>query len=185
MEKAETYRYEFVSADTFFSIFKKYRDELFDNAITFDVEKLYSQEEKDKASKLTFHPLGIYLLAYDGDQLIGWSFGQQQQKTVFCMTNSAVFELYRRKGIYTCMAQLVVNKATEIGFQKIYSRHKISNNAVIIAKLKLGFMIGGIELSDRFGALVRLNYFPNRARENLFRYRAGEKTLPSQFKEGK
>ena len=101
------------------------------------------------------------------------------------MTNSAVFELYRRRGIYTRMAQLVVNKATEMGFQKIYSRHKVSNNAVIIANLDLGFMIGGIELSDRFGTLVRLNYFPNRARENLFRYRAGEKTLPSQFKEGK
>jgi hypothetical protein len=49
-----------------------------------------------------------------------------------------------------------ITKAQEDGFQEITSRHHADNNAVIIPKLKTGFVIKGFEINPRFGLLVNL-----------------------------
>ena len=47
-----------------------------------------------------------------------------------------------------------------------------SNNVVIIANLKLGFHITGMEYSEELGPLVRLTYFHGKHRSQLFKQRA-------------
>jgi GNAT superfamily N-acetyltransferase len=181
---AQSLRYEFIEAEAFFPFFLKNVRKIFKGNELTDVERLYSAAEIEKASALkkAFNTIGLFLVAYDGDKIIGWSFGEQQQKTTFYMTNSAVFPEYRRKGVYTELMKRMVMRLTEMGFQKIYSRHQFANNSVIIAKLKFGFMIGGMETSDRFGSLVRLNYFPNSNRRRLFLDRIRAEDLPSDLR---
>ena len=56
----------------------------------------------------------------------------------------------------------------------ISSKHSATNNRVIIPKLKAGFVISGLEISDRYGTLVRLEYFTNPKRRELMDFRSGQ-----------
>jgi hypothetical protein len=49
----------------------------------------------------------------------------------------------------------------------------MTNNPVLIAKLKLGFSINGFEVNTRYGALVRLIYHHYEMKKNALKFRAG------------
>ena len=51
----------------------------------------------------------------------------------------------------------------------------MTNNAVIIPKLKAGFVISGFEVSDRFGTLVQLSYYFNPLRRKMMDVRVGQR----------
>lgn len=110
---------------------------------------------------------------FKGDMFIGWNFSRQEQVSSLYMQTSAVFPEYRRTGLYSELVKKVTEIGREAGFLSITSRHVSTNNAVIIAKLKLGFKITGLELTDTFGTLVNLTYFSNPIREKILDYRAG------------
>lgn len=90
------------------------------------------------------------------------------------MQNSGVLPEHRRKGLYSELVKRVVNVATGLGFQDIWSRHNTTNNAVIIPKLKQGFLITGIEVTDIFGTLIHLHYYPKEIRRRMTDYRVGQ-----------
>lgn len=73
------------------------------------------------------------------------------------MTNTGILEEHRRRGLYTALLPVVLNQLRQKGFQIVFSRHTLTNNAVIIPKLKAGFVISGFEVDDRFGTLVQLS----------------------------
>jgi hypothetical protein len=68
------------------------------------------------------------------------------------------------------------------GFQIVTSRHTATNNAVIIPKLKAGFVIIGLELDDRFGTLVKLAYYFSAGRRKLIDVRSGQTTPDEAIK---
>jgi hypothetical protein len=72
------------------------------------------------------------------------------------------------------MVRHVLAEARKQGFQIVTSKHVATNNAVIIAKLKLGFKISGIDLSDEYGTLVKLTYYLNETRQSVAEFRAGQ-----------
>jgi len=117
----------------------------------------------------------INLAIYNGSQLVGWSYGWQGglESASFYMANSCVIPEYRRQGLYTHLLQKVIELAQEYGFQSITSRHVAANNSVIIPKLKAGFKITGMELSEIYGNLVHLTYFNNDLRREAFEVRTG------------
>jgi L-amino acid N-acyltransferase YncA len=63
---------------------------------------------------------------------------------------------HRRRGLYTRLVEAVIAAARESGYAELGSRHRPDNAAVIIAKLKLGFVITGYETSALFGDMVRM-----------------------------
>ena len=77
----------------------------------------------------------------------------------------------------------VINRVKNYGYQKILSRHVITNNSIIIPKLKAGFIISALELSDRFGTLVHLSYFFNETRQEVMKFRAGDLKPDEKLKE--
>lgn len=99
--------------------------------------------------------------AYQGDRLVGWSHGFQDGSDSFLMSSSAVLPAYRRRGLYTKLVGAVLERTRAVGFQIIHSKHGLNNNPVLIAKLKIGFTIAGLEISDLHGALVHLRYLLN------------------------
>ncbi len=67
----------------------------------------------------------------------------------------------------------LLKRAIENGFSKIYSRHIITNNGILIPKLRQGFKITNFELSETFGTMVHLTYFPSKIKNDILDFRSG------------
>ena len=115
-------------------------------------------------------------------KFVGWHVGDQRSPEEFYMRNSGVLSEFQGRGLYTSMLKAIVPALKHLGFQVISSKHNASNNRVIIPKLKLGFMITGLEVSDKFGTLVRLEYFTNQVRKEIMDYRCGLSSPPQAAK---
>ena len=81
------------------------------------------------------------------------------------------------------MIERMIEKVKKLGFTSIYSLHAMNNNPVIIPKLKAGFIITGLEISESFGTLVRLTYFLNKNLEKVMDYRTGLITEDDEIKQ--
>ncbi len=110
----------------------------------------------------------------------------QENATTFYMVNSAILKEHRGKGLYRLLVNQCIETLSSKGFQLIYSRHCATNNAVIIPKLKIGFVISKMEIDDRFGILIHLHFYTNSDRRKIMDYRSGQvrpdKTIRNLFK---
>ncbi len=161
------------------------RDKVFPENTFIQMEEILSENEKENLSKLnrlksTNYKLRLYILK--GNTKVGWFMGEQVSRETFYMRNTGIFSEYRNKGIYTRFLSVLTEILRKKGFQKITSSHIITNNNVIVPKLKAGFMISGFELSDRFGLFVNLTYNFSEVRNKIMRYRAGEIAIDEQLR---
>jgi ribosomal protein S18 acetylase RimI-like enzyme len=114
----------------------------------------------------------LRIAAFRGDALVGWTFARPEGKNHFHMINSGVAPAERRQGVYSKLVQLVIEHAKSRGYVAIRSRHAANNNAVIVAKLKLGFFVSGFEYSEVYGPLVRLTFLLGDLRRTLYTARS-------------
>jgi ribosomal protein S18 acetylase RimI-like enzyme len=119
-------------------------------------------------------PRMLRIGAYDDGSLVGWCVGRFHKEGTFTMDNSAVLPGYRRRGLYTGMAGAMISAVQRSGAQTIHSLHRADNNPILIAKLKLGFVITGVQFSEEFGLLIRTVLHTSAARRELFTRRIGE-----------
>ena len=110
--------------------------------------------------------------AFRGDALVGWTFARPQGANHLHMINSGVAPAERRRGVYSELVRMVIEHAGSRGYVAVLSRHAANNNAVIVAKLKLGFLVSGFEYSEVYGPLVRLTFLLGEGRRNLYRTRS-------------
>jgi hypothetical protein len=120
--------------------------------------------------------LGIRIGAFDGDRLIGLSWGEAHGKSRFVMHMSLVESAYRGRGIYTKMLDLMLEETK--GFDEVDSHHHLFNNAIIATKLKRGFYIVGLDQTVILGPRVQLRYFHNQKLLEFMRFRVGLITDP-------
>ncbi|WP_425258446.1 GNAT family N-acetyltransferase [Rubrivivax sp. RP6-9] len=120
----------------------------------------------------SIHENTLRIGAFRGGELVGWTFARPEGASLLCMINSGVAPAERRNGIYSELVRLVIDHARSRGYTAILSRHAASNNAVIIAKLKLGFFVSGFEYSEVHGPLVRLTYLIGSLRRTLYQARS-------------
>lgn len=114
---------------------------------------------------------------FHGDACVGWHVANQMDRGNLEMTSSGILPEHRRRGLYRALIPVVLEYARHEGFQTVVSRHNLTNNAVIIPKLKAGFVISGFDVSDRFGTLVQLSYLFNPLRRKVFDVRVGQRGL--------
>lgn len=175
-----------LSAKEFFPLFGKIYNLLFGEDHTFFPDSFYSVEEKHKLNLLKQRMGDLYELRLalfsPEDEFVGFSFGFQEGEETFYMAASGLLPAHRGKGLYTEMVKYLIAKTTEMGFQKIYGTHCATNNAVLIPKLKLGFIFSKVELSDMFGTILHLQYFTNPLRRKVMDYRSGLKVPDQQIK---
>lgn len=168
-----------VPSEEFRKLWEKPGKKLFNDLSMFYISsEVHTKKELAKLKKLRagfgsqnhFHlNLGLYYK----NKFVGWSWGYQETPAVFYMCNSAILEKHRRKNLYSCLAKEILNRTVPMGFTRIYSRHIITNNDILIAKLKLGFKITNFELSEAFGTMVHLSYFPSKMKNDILDFRSG------------
>lgn len=117
--------------------------------------------------------------AFDGEELVGYSHGWFEVGGRFYIGSSAVREDHRGRGVYTRLMQALEQAVRERGGLAISSQHVATNNAVLIAKLKLGYVIAGTEYVEPMGLLVRLVLHLHPARRALFGERTGKLAPPT------
>lgn len=157
-----------------------------DNSTSLDTRKILSEVEKNQIRELHKNVGQMYRLnlgIFKGETFCGWFTGDQYNMETFYMRNSAILPEYRRLGLYTALMNEVIKRVGEKGFQIILSRHTTTNNNIIIPKLKAGFIITAIEMSDRFGTLVHLSYFYNSTRRKVMEFRSGDLKPDAQLKD--
>jgi ribosomal protein S18 acetylase RimI-like enzyme len=117
--------------------------------------------------------------AFDGEQLVGYSHGWFEVGGRFYIGSSAVREDHRGRGVYTRLMQALEQAVRERGGLAISSQHVATNHAVLIAKLKLGYVIAGTEYVEPMGLLVRLVLHLHPAHRALFAERTGMLAPPA------
>ena len=149
-------------------------------AETGHLESLYalSDDEQSALDTLGKRLSGRYRLGFglfQNDTFIGWHMGQQVMAGKFEMSSTGILPQHRRRGLYSALIPIVLEDLKRAGFQVVFSRHNMTNNAVIIPKLKAGFIISGFEVDDRFGTLVQLSYYFNPLRRKMIDVRVGQR----------
>jgi len=109
------------------------------------------------------------------NNVMGWSMGEFNDVGAYYMRNSAVWTDMRRVGVYTELIKFLDSYLLDRGCYVMESLHHPSNNGVLIAKLKNGFKIHGIEVDVQFGTLVKLKKYIKSEANDVFDKRVGYK----------
>lgn len=147
-----------------------------DNELIVRPRDLYSEFEKDQLKQLNEnfrHPFVQHSLVLKDGDLAGWTWGYQDSRDSYYMVNSAVLPEHRGRGLYSRLLDVSLEELLAKGFQRVWSRHNMTNSAILVPKLKKGFVLTGTELNDFFGTLVHLTYFANSTRRKALDFRSG------------
>lgn len=171
------YSVEHCDPERFKSIVGKLSETMFEDKMSVwpreflsdkEIANLKSLNEKYQ-SNLTMHSV----LFYEG-KLVGWSFGYQDTKESFLMANSAILPEFRGKSLYSLLLEDIIQHLIKKGIQRICSNHSLTNNHIILPKLKRGFLVTGFHVNDMAGTLVELTYFANPIRKKIMDFRVGQ-----------
>ncbi|OIO03297.1 MAG: hypothetical protein AUJ51_04865 [Elusimicrobia bacterium CG1_02_56_21] len=107
-------------------------------------------------------------------QPIGWHMGEAEDHQTFYMWNSGILPEYQNRGLFTAFSETFMRYLRELGYERISSHHKPTNRRILILKLKQGFDISGFEMTENWGALVKLIKILPRDRREAFYKMFGE-----------
>ena len=165
-----------VSAEEFDSIFKELRPQIFGDIIEFPFWSIASDEAcaaHERLKEPLRDRLRLCFVVCQGDRVVGWTCGVQETSERYAMSNSGVLPEHRGRGIYSALLRMLLERLRGEGFQVVTSHHHPNNRAVLVPKLRAGFLITGMEISEIFGLLVNLSYFFDERRREAFEFRTG------------
>lgn len=174
------YRYEKMSRAELQPLIEPLRPSVFAKTGHLPAGYAYAEAEQEALWRLEDNLSARSVLAigiFQGDACVGWHVGNQLDRGNFEMTSSGISTQHRRRGLYRALIPIVLEYARNEGFGAVVSRHNLTNNAVIIPKLRAGFVISGFEVDDRFGTLVQLKHIFNPLRRKVFDVRVGQRGL--------
>lgn len=166
-----------LTRDAFDVLFTQHARRCFGESVMFSVDDTLSDADRANVKRLKADVpradswcFGLY---DTDDALVGWTCGRPISAFEFTMNNSAIFPEHRRRGLYSAILTTLLPLIRDAGFQFVTSRHNASNNAVIIPKLKAGFLIHGLYVSDQYGVMLQLIYYFNEIRGKMHEFRTG------------
>ncbi len=99
------------------------------------------------------------LLLVAGGETIGGYWGQQETFGRYYMTVSMFRPEWRGRGLYKALLARVTAAVADAGFRELYSRHRADNNAILVPKLRAGWVIAAFEITPRWGLTVHLRRY--------------------------
>lgn len=154
----------------------------FPDEVFFDLRAVRSEHERAGQERLAAvradEPLRDFTAVRDaGGDLVAMFSGEQRTESVYRMWHSTVRTDARRRGIYRLIVDGTIAYTRALGFDAITSEHAPCNNPILIAKLRAGFRLYGMELDPMAGPSVILRYFHNPDHLAAFELRCGLATL--------
>ncbi|WP_235693052.1 GNAT family N-acetyltransferase [Deinococcus aquaedulcis] len=99
-------------------------------------------------------PLWAWLIAHQGT-VAGWQASRAWDSRTAYMVNTALLPAHRGRGVYRRLLPLVMVALHGEGYPLIRSHHHLTNNAVLVPKLRAGFRLQGMQV-DEHGVLAVL-----------------------------
>jgi hypothetical protein len=146
--------------------FQALRPDVFPRATGVEFSRVFDSDERARFAEIDaviargVDPLAHRLLFVDGEgeraPIVGAYFGVQESQARYYMVATMIRREWQGRGLYTSFLRAMIAVLREMGFREIYSRHSPDNGAVLVPKLKAGFVINSFEISAPFGLLVHL-----------------------------
>ena len=165
-----------LSAEEYNLVFQNWGTVIFDrNHPVLHPARTRTEEDARSQRKRQFEDSvwTLRLGAYVNGRLAGWSYSQQSGPDTVHMMISAVLPEFRRQGIYSRLLDSVVERVQQEGYEILTSNHDPANSAVLIAKLKAGFVITGYSVIDIVGPQVTLSRYLHANRNRALKFRLG------------
>jgi GNAT superfamily N-acetyltransferase len=156
----------------------------FPKEVFFDMKGLLSEDERrglDRIVASEGERLLNCCLVRRGEELAAVFSGHLRPEGVYRMWHSHVHPDHRGRGLYSEILRRTLAYSRAIGCTSVVSEHAPGNNAILIAKLKAGFRIIGMEIDPAVGASINLKYFHNPEHLAAYEFRCGLATLDEQL----
>ncbi len=157
-----------ISLEELKEIQKNHHEKIFSNRAGSKYIENLTDDEKEKINSRAVNRWQFRVGLFHNDQPVGWHYGYAAEPDVYYMQNSAVLQSHRNKGLYSKMLASVLGYLRENAFQVVTSLHHPNNAAVIIPKLKLGFVICTMLVHERYRTLIEMKYFFDLERKKYF-----------------
>lgn len=109
-----------------------------------------------------------FLFKTKAGEPVGWFMGEAEDFQTFYMRNTGILPEHQNQGIYTSFAAQLTKYIGEIGYERISSQHKVTNQKILISKLRMGFIICNLELTENWGPMVKLVKLLPKDRQDAF-----------------
>jgi RimJ/RimL family protein N-acetyltransferase len=124
------------------------------------------------------HPEWVILFE-EGNAPIGWFYGYMADEETFFIDTIGIVPEFRNKGIYQAFLRQLIAYLKAAGYERLTSTHHPNNRAVIIAELKVGFNIVGLELYEGAGTILKVAHMLREDRQRAFEW--GFHMVPEAF----
>ncbi len=127
------------------------------------------QERLGRLRKLLARSASEWIVFYSQkDEPVGWFWGYMEYETTFTMDTIGLIPEFRNRGIYSAFLKQLIPYLDALGYERLTSYHHPNNRAVLIANLKAGFNIVGMEVNESNGAMVKMAYLFHADRRKYF-----------------
>ena len=93
-----------------------------------------------------------------------------EDNETFFIDTVGLVPAFRNRGIYTAFLKQLIAYLGAMGYERLTTSHHPNNRAVMIAELKAGFNIVGLELHESCGPLIKMAYFFHDDRRESFKH---------------
>src|SRR5262249_40074691 len=90
---------------------------------------------------------------------VGWFYSYCEDATTTFIDTIGFLPAYRGRGLYSAFLPKYLAYAAALGYERVTTTHHPNNRAIMIAELKVGFDIVGLELHESHGPLIKMAYF--------------------------
>jgi RimJ/RimL family protein N-acetyltransferase len=126
-------------------------------------------EKLERLRKLHARSSPEWLVFYNAeDEPIGWFYGYMEDEETFFIDTIGLVPAFRGQGIYSAFLRQLIAYLRAIGYERLTTSHGPNNRAALIADLKAGFDIVGLELHESHGPLVKTAYHLHEDRRRAF-----------------
>jgi RimJ/RimL family protein N-acetyltransferase len=106
----------------------------------------------------------------DAHRPVGWFYSYREDATTAFIDTIGFLPAYRGRGLYSAFLPKYLAYVAALGYERVTTTHHPNNRAIMIAELKVGFDIVGLELHESHGPLIKLAYFMHADRRDGFEH---------------
>lgn len=177
MDLGNGYRIQEISHQAYLEACARIEDRIFGEYFAFRWDAARTPEQQARVQQLGQMPVGIQVCLglFFEDELVGWHFAQQLDRQTIVMRDTGWLPEHQNKGLYKKLLPELLKLFEALGFELVISYHRMTNNQVIVPKLKAGFFINGMRV-DHYGSNVELIYAFNPDYREALHARSGYRT---------